>query len=153
MFLIPYVRSQRREAAPWSLDAFDRIFDDLTKDLVPNNQRAEGAFLPSINVAEDEDAYHVEAELPGLQEKDVDVSLANDTLTISGERKQESEEKAKKYVRRESVYGSFQRQISLPSEIESDKIEASFKNGVLSVTLPKSKRAKEEVRKIAVKSA
>ena len=159
MFLLPYIGSEARQAAQKALesldpfDQIDRIFSSFAKDSSSGAGRVEGVYWPALNVSEDEQAYQVEAELPGLDEKDVEVSLASDTLTIRGEKRRESEDKTKKYIRRESTYGNFQRQLSFPVEIDADKIEASFKNGLLSGILPKSKKAKDEVRKIAVKTA
>jgi HSP20 family protein len=133
----------------------NRLFDEMTRDigLTPLLEERGFAFSPSVNISEDDSSYHVEAELPGLAEKDVEVSLANDILTIKGEKKDEKEEKSKHYVRRERVYGSFERQFTLPAEVDAEKIDAQFKNGILTVELPKSKKAKEEVRKIAIKAS
>jgi len=111
-----------------------------------------GNWIPRVNVSDNEKEVTVTAELPGMAEKDIDVSLTKNTLTIKGEKKSESEEKDKNLFRRERVYGSFLREIELPSEVETDKVEAQFKNGVLSVKLPKSKAAQTDVKKIQLKS-
>ncbi len=89
--------------------------------------------------------------MPGLDEKDVEVSLSNDTLTISGEKKAEKEDKGENYYRLERSYGSFQRVIPLSTEIEADKVEAAFKNGVLQITLPKLHLG-EGVKKVQIKT-
>ena len=106
-----------------------------------------------MNISEDEKGIEVTAEMPGIDDKDIEVSLKNDILTIKGEKKQENEEKNKDYYRAERSFGSFQRSIQLPSEVEADKIKASFKKGILKVELPKSNQARESVKRIEVKSA
>lgn len=133
----------------------NRLFDDFFSDfsLQPFGVRAEQfeRFSPSINVTEDEKEVCVSAELPGMDEKDIDVSLSSDTLTIKGEKKVEKEDKGKEYYRMERSYGSFQRVIPLSDEIDMEKVEASFKNGVLNVALPKIAEAKSSRKKISIK--
>jgi HSP20 family protein len=104
----------------------------------------------AINVSETDDAIEVTAELPGIDEKDVDVEVANNVLTIKGEKKSEKEEKEKDFHLVERSYGSFQRTVPLPYEIDPDKIAAKFTQGVLTVTMPKPPQAKEKVKKIKV---
>ena len=108
------------------------------------------SFNPDVEVSENEKELKITAELAGLDEKDIDVSLSHDTLTISGEKKEEKESKEKGYYLKERSYGSFTRSIPLYSEVETDKIDAHFKKGVLTIKLPKVKRAVEEKKKIAV---
>ncbi|MEW5423345.1 Hsp20/alpha crystallin family protein [Amorphus sp. 3PC139-8] len=108
---------------------------------------------PAVDVTEKDAAFEITVELPGLDEKDVDVSVANGVLTIKGEKKEEKEEKQKDYYLSERRYGSFQRSFPLPEGVDSDKIEAVFKKGLLSVTLPKTPEAQNNKRKIDVKSA
>jgi HSP20 family protein len=112
-----------------------------------------GDFSPSVNVTETGKEVKVTAELPGMDEKDIDVSLANETLTIKGEKRQEEESKEKGVYRRERSYGSFQRVVPLPSEVDGEKVEATFKKGVLTVTLPKSEAATASRRRVTVKGA
>lgn len=112
-----------------------------------------GAFNPQVDVTENDQEIKVAAELPGLTEKDVEVSLANDMLTISGEKRAEKEDKGENYYRMERSYGSFQRTIPLPTEVEANKVDATFKNGVLTVTLPKSAQAVQNRKKIAIKAS
>ncbi len=107
--------------------------------------------MPKLDVTETDEEVQVTAELPGMEEKDIEVSLADNVLTLSGEKKHEKEEKQKNYYRMERSFGKFERRIPLPAEIQSEKIEATFKKGVLTVKLPKSEKAKKEVKKIAVK--
>ncbi len=109
-----------------------------------------GEWLPSLDVAETKNEFVVKAEVPGLDPKDIDISLSDGLLTIKGEKKQEKEEKEENYHLVERSYGSFTRSIRLPKEIQSDKINASYKNGVLKVVLPKSEEAKQKEIKIKV---
>ena len=110
-----------------------------------------GTFSPGFEVAESDKEIKISAELPGMDEKDIDISLANDSLTISGEKKAEKESEGKDYHIKERSYGSFSRMISLYAAIDSDKVEAHFKKGVLIIILPKSEKERERKKKIAVK--
>jgi|SRR5579863_2003790 len=109
--------------------------------------------VPAVDVSEDDKAFTVAAELPGLDEKDIDISVTGDILTIKGEKRQEKEEKNKNWYVSERSYGSFQRAFTLPDGIDRDKIGASFSKGVLTVTMPKSAQAQKQQQKIAVKAA
>lgn len=108
----------------------------------------EKAWMPAIDVFERDDKFVVKAELPGMKEEDVDVSVTGDTLTIKGEKKTETEVKEEDYYRSERSYGSFYRSIPLPSTVDPGKIEANIEDGVLEVTLPKFAEVKP--KKIAV---
>ncbi|MFP4056758.1 MAG: Hsp20/alpha crystallin family protein [Candidatus Brocadiia bacterium] len=112
----------------------------------------EGAFAPRINVSEDEKAVRVRAELPGMAKDDIDISLTDDTLTIEGEKKEEHEEKERDRTYSECTYGRFRRDIPLPSAVDRDKVEADYKNGVLTVTLPKTPEAESRRKRIEVKT-
>jgi len=94
----------------------------------------------------------ITAELPGMDDKDIDISLTKDSLSIKGQKKEEKEDKGKDYYRMERSYGSFSRTIALPSEIDIDKVKAEFKKGLLTVTLPKTAKAIKETKKIPVKT-
>ncbi len=109
------------------------------------------ALAPRVDVSEDEKAYEITAEIPGVEEKDVNVTLVNGRLTLRGEKKTEKEEKKKDYHMKERSYGAFERSFRLPEEVDAEKISAAFENGVLSVTLPKTEKAKAKERKITVK--
>jgi HSP20 family protein len=109
--------------------------------------------VPRLDVTEDDHALHVSVELPGMDEKDVSVSLADRLLTIRGEKKEEKEKKDKDVYRRERAYGSFRRALELPVEVDTAKIEARFRNGVLTIDLPKTKETQEKVKQIPVKAA
>ena len=114
-----------------------------------------GDALPAIDVCEKKDRIEVKAELPGMDEKDIDVELTDRMLVISGEKKEEHEEGEKEgnYYVSERRYGSFKRSIAVPDGIDTNKVDASFKNGVLSVVLKKTPESRENVRKIKVKSS
>ncbi len=118
----------------------DRLWEDFfgAKDITP----AEGIWGPAVDISETKDSLIVKAELPGMEPKDIDISLSGDTLVIKGEKKQEKEEKGENFHRVERRYGSFARTIRLPVEVDSDKIEATYKQGVLKIVLPKKEEAK-----------
>jgi HSP20 family protein len=108
---------------------------------------------PAIDMSEDDKAYKISAELPGLDAKDIDVSVSGNTLVLKGEKRQEKEEKQQNYHLSERAYGSFQRAFELPASIDRNKISADFSKGVLTVTLPKTPEAQKEQKKIEIKSA
>jgi len=133
----------------------NQVFDGFFRgvDRLPfGSESPFGGFSPSIDVQEGEKEVRVKAELPGMDEKDVDVTLSEGSLTIQGEKKEEREDKRKGYWQREAAYGSFQRVIPLPEELDREKAEARFKNGVLTVTLPWREGARTKGKKIAIKA-
>ena len=109
--------------------------------------------VPAIDMSEDEKAYKISAELPGIDAKDIDVSVSGDMLVLKGEKRQEKEEKDKNYHFSERAYGSFQRSFQLPSSVDRDKVAADFSKGVLTITLPKTAEAQKPQKKIEIKSA
>lgn len=111
---------------------------------------SETSWAPKIDVTEKEQEYQIKAEIPGLNEKDINVSIENRLLTIKGEKNKEAnkEDKENKYILSERMFGSFQRSITLPENIKTDNIKASFKNGVLSIKIEKEKI--EEPKKIEI---
>jgi HSP20 family protein len=111
-----------------------------------------GALAPSMDVTEDASAYTITAELPGLEDKDVDVSIDGSMLNIKGEKQQETERKEKNYYLSERSYGSFARSLYLPDGVDRDKISAQISKGVLTVTLPKTAAAQNNSKKIEVKA-
>jgi HSP20 family protein len=111
------------------------------------------AKVPAVDIVEKEKEYEITAELPGMEEKNIDVKFADGILTIRGEKKEEKEEKKKDYYLSERHFGSFQRSFQVPEGVDADKIDASFKNGVLTVILPKSPEAQKREKKIAIKKA
>jgi HSP20 family protein len=106
---------------------------------------------PAIDMSEDDKAYKIAAELPGIDAKDIDVSMFSDTLVLKGEKRQEKEDKDKNYHFSERYYGSFQR-FQLPLSIDRDKVAADFSKGVLTITLPKTAEAQKPQKKIEVKA-
>ncbi|RME79424.1 MAG: Hsp20/alpha crystallin family protein [Chloroflexi bacterium] len=132
----------------------DRLFDEFFSGfgLTPFESQW-GGFQPRVDVAETDKEIKVSAELPGLDENDIEVTLTDDVLTISGEKKEEKEDKGRNYYRMERSYGSFSRSIPLPCQVEQDKVEATFKKGVLTITLPKTAEAQKERKKIAIKTS
>ncbi|MDD5555843.1 MAG: Hsp20/alpha crystallin family protein [bacterium] len=106
---------------------------------------------PALDIYEDKESIVVKADLPGMKEEDVDISIQGNTLTLRGERKQESEVKEKDFYRCERYYGSFQRCLELPFPVDQGKVKASYKGGVLEVRLPKAEEAKEKKIRIEVK--
>lgn len=137
--------------------SIDRLFADawggsLTPSLLSETWTS-GRIAPRLDVAEDDKAFHVTVELPGMNDKDVAVTVDDRILTIRGEKKEEKEKKDKDVVRRERAYGSFRRTIELPGDVDSAKIEAKFKDGVLTIDLPKTKEAQDRVKQIPVKAA
>lgn len=141
--------------------AFDRMFTDwprfgsLTQPGAFGNGDFFGkatALAPSVDITEDDNAYEITAEMPGVEEKDVDITVKDDRLTLRGEKKSEKEEKKKDYHMTERSYGSFERSFTLPANVDPDKIKADFAKGVLTLTLPKTAEAKAKERKIAIKT-
>jgi HSP20 family protein len=143
------------------LDAFqqemNRLFDDFFKGfgLRPSMESVEffGAFAPQVDMSEDDKSIKVIAELPGIDEKDIDINLSKDALTIKGEKKLEKEQKGEQSYYAERSFGSFTRVIPLPTEVNPDKAEASFTKGVLTVSMPKMHEEKKEQKKIEIKSS
>lgn len=124
---------------------------DMFKDFDVPFARASS--LPQVDVSETSSAYEVSAELPGVEEKDMDVSISDGMLVIKGEKRDEREKKAKDYHLTERSYGEFRRSFRVPDNVEPDKITASFSKGVLKVSLPKSKKTTSKERSIPVKDA
>ena len=157
--VIPWRRSQavapawRAATLPTLLRDVDRLFEDVLRGFEPSRAANTPAFAPDLDVDETETEVRVTADLPGLEEKNVDVSVESDVLTISGERQAEStrEEGGRRYTERS--YGKFQRSIPLPENADVEKATASFAKGVLTVTVPKVADAPSKRRKIDVKSA
>jgi HSP20 family protein len=112
-----------------------------------------GFSLPAIDMSEDDKMYKISAELPGIDAKDIDVSVSGDTLVLKGEKRQEKEQKDKNYHFSERSYGSFQRAFQLPSSVDRDRVAADFSKGVLTITLPKTADARKPQKKIEVKSS
>jgi len=162
------------EAAPTSIPSVwhpfdslrrqvDRLFEDFDYgpmhlpfarslfDLEPVAKRATiWNGVPAVDVTERDKQYEITAELPGLDEKNIEIKVAGGTLTISGEKTEEKEDKKKNYYMSERRYGSFRRSFRVPDGVDTDKIEASFKKGILTLTLPKTAEAQKQEKKIAI---
>jgi HSP20 family protein len=144
----------------------DRLFEDFDHGLPPlsagrslfdveplwRRQLSFGS-VPAMDIVERDQGFEVSAELPGMEPANIDVKLANGILTISGEKKEEREEKRKNSYLSERRYGSFERSLRVPDGVDAEKIEANFSKGVLTVKLPKSAQAQKNEKKIAVKVA
>lgn len=126
----------------------NRLFDDAFRDFGMPSMFGRSLGWPSLEVSETDKEIRVSAELPGLDEKDVEVFLDDGTLTIRGEKKSEVEDKARHFSER--YYGRFERQLPLGFDVESEKVEAGFRNGVLTVTIPKSEKAQARTKRIAI---
>jgi HSP20 family protein len=142
----------------------DRLFDAFeggrmspffpsSFDVEPFWTRGTLDVAPAVNIAESDKAYEISAELPGMDEKSIEVKLTNEVLAIKGEKQEEREEKEKGYHVQERHFGSFERLFRVPAGVDTDKITAMFKNGLLIVTLPKAAEAQNPTKKIAIKAA
>ena len=134
----------------WGLQSdINRLFDAFINPFEGSEGRS--SLSPRLDVAELKNKYEVKAELPGIDEKDLNLSYEDGLLTISGEKKTENEEKEKGYYLKECSYGSFSRSVRLPDNIAEDKIEAKFKKGVLTIDIPKKEVTPAKTRKISIK--
>ena len=142
MALVPIRRSDKEKSS--SLAKFHDEIDELFKDMWGGLDwpLAGRTRWPVIDVAEQEDAFMVNAEVPGCKADDIDISVHGNTLTISGEKKQDKEEEKKGFYHIERSYGSFRRDLNLGSAVDPEKIEARCKDGILSITLPKTEKSK-----------
>ncbi|MFQ5543646.1 MAG: Hsp20/alpha crystallin family protein [Nitrospiria bacterium] len=127
----------------------DSIFDDLSRDF----KKKADIFNPPLNIVENDKEIKVSLELPGVDEKDVDVSLREEILTIKGEKRTELKDEKENICRLERSYGTFQRNISLPTGIDEGKTSATFEKGILTITLPKTEETPVSVRQIPLKTA
>jgi HSP20 family protein len=132
-------------------DLFDQVFGtSLVSYVMPETR---GIFSPRTDIKETKKAIRIVSEMPGMESKDIDVSVHKGILTITGEKKVEKEEKETDYHHVERSYGCFSRSISLPDTVDTDHVESTYKNGVLTIMIPKTEKAMAEVRKIPVTPA
>ncbi|MFO1242238.1 MAG: Hsp20/alpha crystallin family protein [Rickettsiales bacterium] len=131
----------------------DTIFDRILQGSVTGRSSEVQGFAPRLDIAESSEAYHLTAELPGVSEKDIDLQINDGVLTLKGEKKSEVKQEDKNYHRIERHYGSFQRSIALPAEVDEASIKARFQNGVLEIDLPKAKDQKPKSKKIEIASS
>jgi HSP20 family protein len=139
-----------RFAGGWGFPSLGRMFDAAP------TLRYESAFgvpSPAVDITEDDTGYKLAAELPGMSEKEIEVVVSGDTLTLKGEKRQEKEQKDKNFYLSERSYGSFQRSFYVPEGVDREKIAADFSKGVLTVTMPKTAKTVEQQKKIEVKTA
>jgi HSP20 family protein len=127
----------------------DRLFERFMGE-VPSPELPGGTWEPRLDVSETKDTLSIKAELPGIEAKDLEVSVSGDILTIRGEKKQEKEEKDERRHVIERSYGAFTRMVRLPAPVAQDKVKASFKNGVLTISLPKTEEAKQKAIPVTI---
>jgi len=146
------VRWRPRNYYPATADDFDNAVNRMMRSWLgaPSESEFDFDWNPSVDVAETSDEIEVKAEIPGVGKEDIDVTVENNRLMISGEKRQEQEEEGKNYYRTERCYGSFRRIFTLPTQADADKVTASFENGVLTVKVPKTEVAKG--KKIDIKT-
>lgn len=156
--LIPWGRSRTPSVSGESMnplmafhEEMNRLFDEFSRDLdVPSVGLSTDFGFPHVELSDTDKEVKVEAELPGLSEGDVELVLKDGTLIIRGEKKGAIEDKTRRVSER--FYGRFERMIPLPSEVREDQVNASFKNGVLTVTLPKSPESMQKMKRIPIKT-
>lgn len=138
---------------PWMpFDEIDRFFEeDWPASRIPATAKRMAPALPPVNIKQTDTDVIIEADIPGYKDDDVEIEVGDDFVSLKGERKEESEEKKEGYLRREFSYGSFERRIPLPTNVETKKAEAMMKNGLLKITLPKIEAIKPKVTKLKVK--
>lgn len=140
---------QRPTLSPWPTfgrlsdlrDEIDRLFESPLSELTRSSQLLSG-WTPALDVYEEKDSFIVKAELPGMKKEDIEVSFHDGSLSISGERKSETKHEDAEVYRAERYFGRFQRTVTLPAAVNPDKVKAAYKDGVLTVTLPKTEEAK-----------
>jgi len=154
MSLVPFRKSHAPVFTP-GFEDFDRLFDGMFRNAL-TNLSAPAASVTDLalrmDVSETDKAYIVKADLPGVEEKDVEITLDDGILTISGEKHAETEEEGKTFHRTERSYGSFRRSLSLPPDADESAISAHVKHGVLQIEIGKTKQAQKTARKIEVQS-
>lgn len=172
---LPVKTEDKKEGSGTSMQAWrpfeslrrevDRLFENFDRDLW-TSPFSRSAFdieplwrrvskfeaAPAVDIVEKDSAYEVTAELPGMDEKNIEVKFDNGGLTIKGEKQEEKEEKRKGYYLQERRFGSFERYFAVPEGVDTDKIDASFKKGLLTVTLPKKPEAQKPAKKIDIKA-
>jgi len=146
-----------RDLTAWPSDLFgmqremNRMFNNLFRSSDEGEDYALAAWTPAVDIAEHDDEFTVKVELPGVSKDDVKITVDSNMLTVRGEKKQEKETKKENYHRVERSYGSFQRSFTLPTAIINDKIDAAFKDGILTVHVPKAEEAKPKQIEVKVK--
>jgi len=127
----------------------DRLFDDAFRGFGLTTFEQNGGFgWPQVDVVERDKEVRVTAELPGLEEKDIELRVEDNVLTLAGEKRHEHDDEERRYSER--YYGRFERRLALPAEVDDERVEARFRNGVLTVTLPKTERARQQSKRIPI---
>jgi HSP20 family protein len=152
------MRLNRTELPAWSpfrhlsvlRDEIDRLFESPLNALTSDSQQFLSGWLPSIDLYEERDHLTLKAELPGMKKEDIEISLHGDVLTLSGERKEEEKFENAETYRSERFLGKFQRTLTLPVPVAADKVQAAYKDGILTVTLPKAEEAKSKQIEVKV---
>ena len=129
-------------------DDMDRLFSSF---FGRQREEMEGFWSPIVDIEENNENFLVKAEIPGLKKEDIKISVRGNLLSVSGERKHESETKGKTFHRIERSYGKFSRTITLPSDVESDKVKATYKDGILTISLPKPESLKQKEIEVEIK--
>ena len=153
MSLVPIRKSRTPANYMAGFEDFDRIFDNFFKNALTNMSvpaAPVGSMALRMDVSETDKSYVVEAELPGIVEKDIDLTVKDGVLTISGEKQSEEKTEGKTFHRVERSYGSFQRSLQLPADADEDKVKAHMKNGILEIEIGKVKEAKKEAKRISI---
>jgi len=161
--LEPLRRRLRRQEHRPPMDPLERMHDDrdrlfgeyFRRPFLPQlsfEEGENGALIANLDVSETDDAIEVVVDVPGIEEKDIEVTLSDGALLIEGKRQSEKEEKEKNYHRIERSYGDFKRRVALPCDVEADQVDARLEKGTLTVTLPKSEDSKKADRKIKIKT-
>jgi len=153
--LLPQTAAKRARRGGRARDELSSLLENIGRwpfleGLARELPFVEGEWIPPVDVYEKPDKYVVKAEMPGVREKDLDISVAEDVLTLKGERRYESDEEEKDLYRRERAYGDFKRNVNLPSDVDEEKVEATLKDGVLEIILPKTEETR--ARKVPVSS-
>lgn len=144
MKITKYVPRMMEPSFP--LDNLNAVLNDLMGWSKEGTLRT---WAPDVDIAENPDSYEIHAELPGMREEDIAITMNNNVLTISGEKKREIKEERDNFVRVERSYGKFERSFSLPNNVVADRVAANYADGVLKVTLPKSEEAKSRTIKVS----
>lgn len=153
-------KSTTPETRGW-LDPFDSMYEDMDKLFSSYFKRfplrrlgfrgdGDGRLFANLDISETNDAITVEIDAPGVKRSDIDITLTDSSLQIKGKRESHKEEEGKNFKRIEREYGEFERRVALPCEVDANRVDASLKDGVLTIRLPKTEKAKEQARKIEV---
>ena len=147
------LRRRESEGLMRPFEEMRRMMEDFWLTPFEEFGRWGDGFVPKVDVKIEDKDVVVSAELPGMDQKDIDVTVTKDSVRIAGEKKHEEKEEEKGYYRHETSYGSFERIIDLPTEVDENKAEAEFSKGVLTIRLPKNEEAQAKQKKIKIKSA